>query len=489
MWSELQLNIFAFNGTSLIVAGPGCGKTTTLVELASRSRDKSVIAVAFGKDIAKVLQQRLTHGVAQTIHSVGHQTIKAALSLRGNDLVERDRAFKIADRLWPGPQTNYLKLALAQTLSHCKARLAHDFDSIVDVIDEFLIPVHPLDYETFVHTVIAMLNIAAQPHLTDNKFDYDDQIWLPLVCPWMRPPEQYDFVLVDEMQDLTIAQMRAVHRLVKPGGSMAMFGDPNQAIFGFRAAGGMNEFALEVGATALPLSICYRCGYSIVEEARRFVPRLQPAPDSKPGLVTRCGLSALLKNVRPGDFVLSRSNAPLVKLCLVLLQDGVRAQIEGRDIGSTLASFVKRQRARTVDELDVKVRAWAEKEAARLAANEPPKPTDEVYDRRDCVLMFCRAAETVEEVIDRIQQAFVSTDEGDYVTLSTVHRAKGKERDRVWLLESTFIRNVKRLEIAREKGEEVQGSLQEEANIRYVAITRAREFLAYVDHDFKAEFV
>lgn len=484
LWNNHQERIFASTELIIVVvAGPGCGKTTTLIELANRALGKSVIAVAFGKGVARELEDNLSNGVARTTHSVGYETVRNAL---GNQVkTDPDRAWKLAEEVWPGRELNRLKQALTETLTKCKARLAHTYSEIDSVIDDHLISTEPLDRENFIVQVIALLNHSARPTV---NIDFDDQLWLPVVCPWMTPKQQYELVLVDEVQDFTSAQLRFVLRLVKPGGRLVMFGDPHQAIFGFRGAGGMQSFAQEIGAKSLPLSICYRCGSKIVEEARRFVPELEPAPNCKTGQVVTCTLPQLLKEVRPGDFVISRSNAPLVKLCMQFLRDGKRAQIEGRDIGKTLAAFVRKQRASDPEDLVNKVRAWAAKEAVRLAESVPPKSADAVWDRCECVLAFCEGAQTVEQILDRIDEAFSAVDRGAYVTFSTAHRAKGKEADRVWVLETTFSKNVKRLEIEREKeGKDVDAKLAEENNIRYVAITRAREFLAYVDHDFKSD--
>lgn len=482
-WNDQQQNIFASRALILmVIAGPGCGKTTTLLKLANLALGKSVLAVAFGKGTAREMEERLSNGVARTTHSVGFETVRNAVGQHVK--TDPDRAWKIAEQIYPGKELNRLKQALTETLTKSKARLAHTYEEIDAVIDDFLISTEPLDRENFIQQVFTLLNHSARPV---DCIDYDDQLWLPVVCPWMPPKQQYGLVLVDEVQDFTSSQLRFVLRLVKPGGRLIMFGDPHQAIFGFRGAGGMQGFAQEIGAEKLPLSVCYRCGSKIVEQARQYVPELQPAPNCKTGEVVNCGLPQLLKNVRPGDFVISRSNAPLVKLCMHFLREGKRAQIEGRDIGKTLAAFVRKQRAGSPEDLRNKVYAWAAKEAVRLAESVPPKQADAVWDRCECVLAFCEGAETVEQVLDRIDEAFSAADRGAYVTFSTAHRAKGKETDRVWVLDTTFTKNVKRLEIESQEGKDVSAKMQEEHNARYVAITRAREFLAYVEHDFKAE--
>lgn len=500
--NEYQFAIYRAAGYLIIVAGPGCGKTYTLVKLADYNRAKSVLAVAFGKAMAEELERKLMHGMARTTHSMAFEAIKHAYG-RGRDgkfLIgfDRDRSWKLADKRLPGRQYNRIKQSLCETVSKCKARMAHTPSAIKEVIDDFLIVTEPLDLANFVGAVEEMLNDCARPEENTMTVDYDDQLWLFGICDWMEAHMKFDEVYVDEVQDFTGVQMASTKKFVSPGGRLVLFGDPNQAIFGFRGAGGMEDFARQLGATEMPLPVCYRCSSSIVEEARRLVPRLEPAPGAREGLVTRATLPTMLRDVKPGDYILSRSNAPLVKLCLMFLRDGVRAQIDGRDMGKTLASMVRRFKPVDVEDLRAKMRHWAEVEVARRTSSEPPQPTEEVYDRLDCLMTFTQNAQTVEQVIDRIEEAFASPNSDDYITLSTVHKAKGQERSRVWLLQNTFDRMSTRLQIAAEElgpgalesskaSDQIRARMTEEKNIQYVAVTRAKDFLCYVDHDFKKD--
>jgi superfamily I DNA/RNA helicase len=61
---------------------------------------------------------------------------------------------------------------------------------------------------------------------------------------------------------------------------------------------------------------------------------------------------------------------------------------------------------------------------------------------------------------------------GSLVTLSTVHGVKGFEADRVYLLQQTF---------ARHRAEDDEPIAEEELNLEYVAITRAKRALIWVD--------
>lgn len=67
----------------------------------------------------------------------------------------------------------------------------------------------------------------------------------------------------------------------------------------------------------------------------------------------------------------------------------------------------------------------------------------------------------MQEIKDKIDGLFSDTDAANRIMLSTTHKAKGLERDRVWILMDTY----------RPK------KSTEEANLYYVAVTRARKSL------------
>ena len=67
--------------------------------------------------------------------------------------------------------------------------------------------------------------------------------------------------------------------------------------------------------------------------AQEIVPSFQAGPNNADGTVTSCTAKHVLTEAKPGDFVLSRSNAPLLGLCLQFIKQGVRANIQGRDVG------------------------------------------------------------------------------------------------------------------------------------------------------------
>src|SRR5690606_4863513 len=93
------------------------------------------------------------------------------------------------------------------------------------------------------------------------------------------------------------------------------------------------------------------------------------------------------QNVNPGDFVLSRTNAPLIKWCLRLLKGGIPANIQGRDLGKNLLSIIKKSKAENVNSFLEYLYNWAEIERERLIKNK--KDTGIIDDKVECFEVLC----------------------------------------------------------------------------------------------------
>ena len=101
---------------------------------------------------------------------------------------------------------------------------------------------------------------------------------------------------------------------------------------------------------------------------------------------------------------------------------------------------------------------------------------DEINDRCDTLVVICRACQdkdlhTLSDVRIFIENLFAD-DVSGVVTLCTYHRSKGREWPRVMLIEHSLRCPSPRAKQAWQ--------LRQEANLAYVAITRAQENLIFV---------
>lgn len=459
-WSEYQKNIFKDIakgiGHTVVIARAGSGKTSTIVEgFRYIPRGKKTLMVAFNKSIADELKQRAPSYVdVMTLHSLGFRAIKQSF---GNVILENDKCRSIVasiigdDRdLWE------LNQSLCKCISLCKSFLYDTPKRIEEIIDNFGIETFDLEREKFIEHTIKALGLCKASKMV---IDFDDMIWFPFV--YRLNVGKFDVVFVDEAQDLNAAQIAMVLSAIKPEGRAIAVGDPAQSIYQFCGADSeaIPNFINKLKAKTLPLSVTYRCPKKIVKLAQEIVPDIEAHESAADGMVFDLDTADLLKKVKPGDFVLSRTNAPLIKYCLALLKSGVPANIQGRDVGANLIYFIKKSKAKTVNGFIQYVNDWRDQEVERLMANK--RDTTTAIDKAECLLNLCEGTLTLADLKETIEKLFNDTDDSAKVIFSTTHKAKGLERDRVFILADTYRR--------------LNGG--EEANLWYVAVTRSKSEL------------
>jgi len=323
-----------------------------------------------------------------------------------------------------------------------------------------------LDYDP---KVLTLTEAVLERMLRETEtVDFDDQLWIP-VRYGIDPPYRYDLVVVDEVQDMNPAQLWLADRTLDEYGRLVFVGDKFQTLYEFRGADLRNfERMLESIPVRFPLTTTYRCARRIVEDAQQFVEDYKSAPDAPDGRITHCSLADMFASAKPGDFVLSRLRAPLMTVCLGFLRRDVPARIAGKDLAKSLRSFIESADAQTVLDLRTWIRAYVKEQQkaidAEVDAGARDSALDDSIDKAMTVAALCEGVSTMPALYERLDRLFAEDfEERDVVVCSTVHQAKGREADRVFLLKNTFNRDT-----------------QENRNIYYVAITRARSELVYV---------
>ncbi len=493
IWTIEQIAIFAWFSlvtvaTDLIVrARAGTGKTTTIIEGVKRYVDACravgtrtrVLVAAFNKEIATELEARIKgyegNIDAKTLHALGFMFVRMAWKGVRVDF-GTGRSMWLASKACPNASDEVIELVAELNR---KAReiepFASDSDNGPQLIEDLalqfdLVPNETMSREGWTMDKISRAVLRSMDYAMERTatIDGSDMIFLPLVHNWVRPT--YDRVVIDEAQDMTMAQLLLAQQACKETGKICVVGDDRQAIYGFRGAdsGSLDRLKSELGATELGLTVTYRCGSKIVAEAQAIVPDYQCAANAHEGNIHAINADKMMYLARPGDFIISRKNAPLASICLSLLKDGIRAYIRGKDIGRGLIAIIRKLRIREIADLSGALATWYTKQSDFAEANlSPDKATERcsyLADQRDVIIALSDGCATLSEVIGRIETLF-SDDKGTpRVMLSTVHKAKGLEASNVFILDGTFRAN---------------GGI-EESNIRYVAITRAKQNLYHV---------
>lgn len=484
IWSPQQIEIYGwFESTrqpgdkdynAVARARAGTGKTTTLVEGVNRipKSESRILMCAYNKRIAEELVIRVTNPnvTVKTLHAVGFAAVRRYWEGVGCEFGRR-RADNLTDQVCGQLVPDGIKRLISKLHTLGREMCPHETDPgvLADIAVTF--ELEPDEYEwgdtgfdlQFVEAkALEAMELAAavKPQVIDGS----DMIFLPLRNGWLH--KAYDRVLVDEGQDMSMAQLEIAQRVCK--GRMFICGDDRQAIYGFRGAdsSSIDRLKRELRAVEYPLNVTYRCGKAIVALAQQIVPDFTAAPDTHEGKVSRLAEFKLTATAGPGDFILSRLNAPLVSVAMSLLRSGKRTRIAGRDIGAGLTALVRKLKGRSIPDLLKKINAWRDREIDRLLAMDREDRVEAIVDKAEMIIGLCDGAESVDDLIDWVEALF--TDDGlgqqGIITCSSVHRAKGLEADRVFVLQETL-----------------RDHTVEEMNIRYVAITRAKKELVWVN--------
>lgn len=492
-WSTYQNAIFNFTADILnqpnhllVQALAGTGKSTTIEKIVynftENYKGKRVLVLAFNKKAKEDLEAKLAkynydwkHVMVKTLDSQGLATVNKAVPGKGRVRVDASKGRKIANELakmWlsDNPHDKISGLAgMVDKLATMAKNTLTDYSNVgymTNLCYKYQI-CSPDEMDVVIKLACAALHEAKMDYKT---VDFADMTWFPHVnnqWPW-----QSHLVIVDEAQDMNPAQLAIARKSVLPkargNGRLIVVGDHHQAIYGWRGADPdfLPRFSEREDVTTLTLPETYRCAKNIVKEVLDIVPDYV-AHDSNPdGVVREDSLDNMFEDAEPGDFILSRTNAPLLGIAMSYLKKGIPAAIQGRDIMAGLMSVIRDSETESIGDFLMWLDNYEKVEAEKLRlldANDSDFETH--HDKCECLRTLSVECDTTECLLDKLNDLFTDKDDSDIITLSTAHRAKGLERDRVWLLRETFKPN--------------RGG--EEANCFYVAVTRAKFELVYVD--------
>jgi len=515
----------------VIVARAGTGKSTTLIEglkivkgiptkfipspqqkavweamAEGKEKVNTICFVAFNKSIAEELKNRVPRGCdASTMHALGNKAVRRAFPQIGNV-----NAYRVQDIISELLETDIRQLrreepvlvqATEQLVALCKQNLVgidkevstNELDHLASHYD-----IELNDSREKVYELVPQVLERCKQVDVDQSMDFNDMIWLPVALN--LPVFQNDLLLVDEAQDLNRCQ-QALAR--KAGKRLIFCGDDKQAIYGFAGADSesiprmIQELsATDRGCVVLPLTVTRRCGKAIVKEAQKIVPDFEAFETNPEGEITNARYPLQGKErtkipwektygaqAKPGDMILCRCNAPLVSNCFQFLKRGIKATIQGRDIGAKLSNLVKKLCGGAGTDLTMisvanfirKLDDWGYKEQAKEQAKCNPDEAKLIalQDQVSCLYCFTEGQSTANDLVKKIETIFTDDHNVPGIRLSSIHKAKGLEAQTVFFIrtdEAPCPHPMARTSQAREQ----------EMNILYVGITRAISKLVWV---------
>ncbi|MER6559417.1 ATP-dependent DNA helicase [Streptomyces sp. NPDC001027] len=264
-------------GPLLVLAGPGTGKTTTLVEsvaarIARGGDPARILVLTFSRKAAVELRDRMARRMgaarapqATTFHSYCYALVRAHQDadlfvepLRLLSGPEQD----VAVRELLAGQLDLQRLGLAHVRWPDELRACLTTRGFADEVRAVLarsreLGLDPASLDAFAHRIgrpdwrAAAAFLAEYLDVLDlhGVIDYAELVHRAVLLAQRaevaeRLAAQYDAVFVDEYQDTDPAQVRLLHALAGGGRTLVAFGDPDQSIYTFRGAdvNGILEF-------------------------------------------------------------------------------------------------------------------------------------------------------------------------------------------------------------------------------------------------------
>lgn len=350
-----------------IIAGPGTGKTLTITEkivhlLKKGIKSQEIAALTFTQKAANEMRDRVIDRIGKgDLPFIGTFHLLCIRLLR-EFLPEEERHFRICRR------------TIEREIISSFGKKASE--KIIEKISRFknrLIELDSKDRELF--------ELYEQKKKELNLLDFDDLLLraLELIENKTIPP-LFSHIIVDEFQDINHVQYELIKGLLRKEGSLAVFGDPDQAIYSFR--GSEVDLFLNLpkdfqDLTLLNLSLNYRSQAVIINASNKFITantkrfskRIEPTKneDSKIVLIEvedeheeakvvrneikrRLGatdFSELYSNKEEGKYtfssfaVLARTNSQLNRIKELLTKEGIPVKTIQKDSDTWISDFLR----------------------------------------------------------------------------------------------------------------------------------------------------
>lgn len=523
-------DVFDLNETDIkniiISAVAGSGKTTTLLMLLERiPKNKTVLFMAYNSSIAEELRRRVPPSCrnvnVMTVHSYGKSILETTgevvvnshkynqlLNIIINTEIKKDletiKKYKF-DRTQKSYVTKIIELYrksqeveqefnigqfkknIISLCSNGRLQLIDLLNKVNGVKELREITKHH-GYETIWGDAECAWYLAKIGLTIKDDIDFTDMVTFPIRMGIKQP--KYDYVFIDECQDINICQRTLMLGAIKEdGGRFVAVGDEKQAIYGFAGADAesFNKIRSLPNTVEMNLSVSYRCPKQVVETVQGINPLIKHFEGNDKGIIIN---DFKVEHLINGDMVLCRFTKPLVGLCISLIKAGRKAYLMGSDIGKSMVNLIKdKEKVReefTMTNVFGRLYKDLEKTLENLRTKNNLTKDEAVKvdayaslkEKIEMIEIIAEDDEDPKSVITKIIDLFTD-DKGPGICLSTVHKSKGLEADRVIILNPSLMPS------SRAK---LDWQIVQEDNLIYVAHTRTKKLLGFI-HDFEKKHV
>ncbi len=280
----------------IIVAGPGTGKTRTLAHRIAyliqeeHEPPEKQLALTFTNKAAQEMVDRLNILLDPQI--VNKITLRTFHALGAMILREDGQQLGLNSRFCICTKKDQMTILKAMHPSMPENELKQIHELISQVKNQTLSPeLCQLKNEIKHQPEFSRIFKNYQNELLKNKLvDFDDLIFLSIQLFEQFPEilkkyqNRFQWIFVDEYQDLNYAQYKLLLQLVSPESNLCVIGDPDQAIYGFRGAD--RAFFLKFKedfpqAKTVHLSRNYRSAQIILDASSQIISKSQQQNSTK----------------------------------------------------------------------------------------------------------------------------------------------------------------------------------------------------------------
>ena len=396
-------------------------------------------------------------------------------------------------------------------LSHlfdlCRQRMVNfsDEDAIYETVEFYELFSSLMDIPTEIPDLLNKMLEMDIEWATEGKIDFIDQLYVTyfrvMQKHWKVPYwNQFENIFLDEAQDLSRLQQLFISLIKRPKGRVVAVGDKFQAVYSFAGADCNSVDTLQrlYQTKEYQLPINYRCPQKHLRYVNReFSIPIQPRPDAPEGVMKQIEYENLHSFVEKGDCIISRKNADLCSAALMLLEHDKSVYIRDEKLVDKLISKIMsfKNSINSLEDMDNHINNLRTEQQEAIAKrtekliekgivdNEQVENTtfsDSAIDLLDCVEILLKnyrsksnSRNDFSSFVNYVRQMLNTKEKRGAIELTSIHQAKGKEWDRVFILNDARVF----YEYAK-----TPDQIQQEKNLSYVAVTRSKDTL-YLVHE------
>ena len=541
-YQEEILNYFSENKQKNIgvSAFAGTGKTF-IIERMTEISDTRDIYLAFNNTIAEEFKTKIKNPKTSvmTVHALAYSIMNYNLGKscsssgkggavgvirespnRVSASLDNLKIYKIIDDFLDATDASFkektfLRNSFYELYNKCRVTLTNfeDTNGLLKLINEYNLfdstfygPECEMPTIKSIASWLKKIDEISLKEFSKNKsIDFTDMLYITYLKlksgEWKSSDKQiYYNVYLDEAQDNNKLQINFLKYVKHIDGRYIFVYDKKQSCYLFNGA---DAYALdEIEKLYSPienftLPVNYRCPTSHLKLVNdEFGIPIEPRQDAPKGKIVTIKKNDIYKYVKPGDMVISRKNKWLSDVVTELTMHNIPIFIHDKDMVSQVKRIVKYKKSSDLTILckqlrkDIKnYREFIQNQVSVLAKNngmtEAMIKLENTSSQMDCTYFLLDLVENfikeyhnigIRDFSTYLDKVLSVTPSPKAVMLSSVHKAKGLEAENVFVLNEGKV-----CEDERNSPEQDQ----QEKNLRYISITRAKNTLFFVKEDEK----